>query len=206
MRRREFSGQVKRARFVVPALLVVYALAASLLMPASQARQQSGRPRRVGSTASRTTTTTAAAQQQQAQPTQQRVTSQTGTPSRPTTTGTQQNTGAQQRQTPTPTPVPADAPPQTPGGAPKLRTSPSGQPDEPAQAPSDEEIEEGGVVRVESNLVNLHVRVIDRNNRPISDVTNADFHVFENGVQQQVQFVTREEVPITYGLVVDNSG
>jgi Ca-activated chloride channel family protein len=178
MRRREFSGQLKSARLAF-ALLVIPALAASLLVPASHARQQDSRPRRVGTsratqTGSRTAQTNAAAPQRQ--------------------------------QTPTPTPTPSPAPQQQTTGAPKLRTSPTAEPDATTHEPTEEEIEEGGVVRVESNLVNLHVRVIDRNNRPINDVTDADFHVFENGVAQQVQFVTREEVPITYGLVVDNSG
>jgi Ca-activated chloride channel family protein len=200
MRRREFSSQAKRAR-LWPVLIVMFALAASLI-PASQARQQqSGRPRRVGKASS--TTTTAAQQQQQMQSSQQKGGSAVAAPS-PQTPAT---TGARQRQTPTPTPVPGPtvAPQQTPG-APKLRTSPSAEPDAPAQTDANQEVDPDEVVRVESNLVNLHVRVIDRNNRPINDVTNDDFHVFENGVQQQVQFVTREEVPITYGLVVDNSG
>jgi Ca-activated chloride channel family protein len=198
MRRREFSVQAKRAR-LVPLLLVLCALAASL-MPASQARQQqSGRPRRVSNASS--TNTTAAQQQKQTQSAQQKDGTQAGAQSKQTTAAT---TGAQQKQTPTPGPT--VAPQALPGGPPKLRTSPSAEPDAPAQEPSNEEIEEGGVVRVETNLVNLHVRVIDRNNRPINDVGNNDFRVFENGVPQQVQFVTREEVPITYGLVVDNSG
>ncbi|HEX8294629.1 MAG TPA: VWA domain-containing protein, partial [Pyrinomonadaceae bacterium] len=59
---------------------------------------------------------------------------------------------------------------------------------------------------IDTSLVNLHVRVVDRNNHPINDVGDADFRVLENGVPQKVEFVTREEVPITYGLVVDNSG
>jgi Ca-activated chloride channel family protein len=169
----------------MPVLLILCALAASL-MPASQARQQTGRPRRVSNASSNTVSNAS---------------------SNTTTAAQQQKQAAQQRQTPTPTPVPGPTvSPQAMPGAPKLRTSPSGEPDAPAQAPSDEEIEEGGVVRVESNLVNLHVRVIDRNNRPINDARADDFRVFENGVQQQVQFVTKEEVPITYGLVVDNSG
>ncbi|MCA1592927.1 MAG: VWA domain-containing protein [Acidobacteria bacterium] len=62
------------------------------------------------------------------------------------------------------------------------------------------------MVRVESNLVNLQVRVIDRNNRPVTDVGKNDFQVFENGVAQKIEFITTEEVPISYGLVIDNSG
>ncbi|MCA1633745.1 MAG: VWA domain-containing protein [Acidobacteria bacterium] len=40
----------------------------------------------------------------------------------------------------------------------------------------------------------------------MKDVRDSDFRVFENGVPQKIEFVTREEVPISYGLVVDNSG
>jgi Ca-activated chloride channel family protein len=152
-------------------LLVLSALAASLV-PAAGARQQQGRPRRVSNAV------TAAAQTQPAQP----------------------------RQTPTPaqTPAPTPAPPQT-QGAPKLRTQPTAEPDAPADD-ANQEVDPDEVVTIDTSLVNLHVRVVDRNNRPINDVPDTEFRVFENGVQQQVQFVTREEVPISYGLVVDNSG
>lgn len=60
-------------------------------------------------------------------------------------------------------------------------------------------------IRVETNLVNLNVRVIDRNNRPINNVQQSEFHVFENGVPQPVQFFSKEEVPISYGLAIDTS-
>jgi Ca-activated chloride channel family protein len=54
--------------------------------------------------------------------------------------------------------------------------------------------------------VQLHVRVIDRNNKPIDNVPRSDFHVFEDGVPQPIESFTREEVPISYGLAVDTSG
>ncbi len=72
--------------------------------------------------------------------------------------------------------------------------------------PQGQEIGDDEVVKVDTNLVNLNVRVIDRLNRPINDVRQDDFRIFENGVQQSVAFFTREEVPINYGLVIDNSG
>jgi Ca-activated chloride channel homolog len=62
------------------------------------------------------------------------------------------------------------------------------------------------IVRVNTDLVQLHVRVIDRNNKPINDVPQASFHVFEDGVPQPIENFTREEVPISYGLAVDTSG
>lgn len=98
---------------------------------------------------------------------------------------------------PTPTPKAPTAQP-TPAATPVLKPSPT--PDE------GEEIGENDVVKVETNLVNLNVRVIDRNNRPINDVRKEDFRVYEDGVLQPIEFFSREEVPISYGLAVDTSG
>ena len=192
MRRREVSGQAKARARLVSALLAAFALCATLI-PASRA--QDGRPRRV-SAAPRT----AVAQQQtpQQQPTPQKGSTQTG---------------AQQRQTQTPARTPqtgpvvnsSDVPP--PPAAPKLKTSPSAAPDEPsAQGNSNQEVDPEEVVKIDTSLVNLHVRVIDRFNRPVNDVRQDEFKVFENGVPQQIQFISKEEVPISYGLVVDNTG
>jgi Ca-activated chloride channel homolog len=178
MRRIEFSASSVRAR-VAAAALVVAALAGSLI-PASHARQETGRPRRV-STPERT------------------------------------SAAAQQQRTPTPTPTPRPAPPPGPAvttqdepppapAPPKLRAQPTAEPDAPQQDEAGQEVEGEEPIRIDANLVTLHVRVVDRNNHPINDVANSDFKVFENGAPQDVQFVTREEVPITYGLVVDNSG
>jgi Ca-activated chloride channel homolog len=175
MRRSEFSVRAKGAR-LAPALLVLTALAASLV-PASEARQQQGRPRRVNTAVSNATAQTKPAPQ------------------------------ATPRQTPTPAQTPAPSvPPQTQTQEPpKLRQQPTAEPDAAAEDPS-QEVDPEEVIKIDTSLVNLHVRVVDRNNRPINDVRNEEFRVFENGVQQQILFVNREEVPITYGLVVDNSG
>jgi Ca-activated chloride channel family protein len=68
------------------------------------------------------------------------------------------------------------------------------------------EINENESVKIDTDLVNLNVRVIDRNNRPIGDVRQNEFQVFENGVPQQIAYFSREEVPISYGLAIDTSG
>ncbi|HEY0384606.1 MAG TPA: VWA domain-containing protein [Pyrinomonadaceae bacterium] len=105
------------------------------------------------------------------------------------------------RSGPTPTPTPkVAAPTPTPAanGAPLLKPSPT--------LDEGDEVGEGDIVKVDTNLVNLNVRVIDRNNRPINDVRQDEFHVYEDGVLQPIEFFTREEVPISYGLAVDTSG
>ena len=91
-------------------------------------------------------------------------------------------------------PSPTATPPAD--GAPQLR-----DPKQEGQEVGDDE-----VVRVETNEIKLHVRVIDRNNRPVGDVRQEQFRVFENGQPQTITWATKEEVPITYALVVDNSG
>jgi Ca-activated chloride channel homolog len=182
MRHREFFSGRKAGARLAPALSLLFALCAGL-MPASRA--QEGRPRRV-SAAPRTAVT---AQQQT-----------TGQPQK-----TQPKPAAPAQ---TPTPAPAATPQtQTTGGKPKLQTAPSAQPDQPAaQEDPNQEVDPNEVVRIESNEIKLHVRVVDRFNRPVNDVKEGDLKVFENGVPQTITSFTSEEVPITYGLVVDNSG
>jgi Ca-activated chloride channel family protein len=102
--------------------------------------------------------------------------------------------------TPTPTPKQTGMPPTLGDAPPPPRLKPTPTPTPP------EEIEEGDKVKFNTDLVALHVRVIDRNNRPIDNVTQHEFHVFEDGVVQPVESFTREEVPISYGLAVDTSG
>jgi Ca-activated chloride channel family protein len=105
--------------------------------------------------------------------------------------------------TPTPTPqrpavdriAPSLGEPPPP---PKLKPTPT-----PTPPPN---IDEGDTIRINADLVQLHVRVIDRNNRPINNVTQNEFHVFEDGVAQPIESFTREEVPISYGMAVDTSG
>lgn len=62
------------------------------------------------------------------------------------------------------------------------------------------------IIKVETELVNLNVRVIDRNSRPINNIQEKEFKIFEDGVLQRIDFFSKSEVPTNYGIVVDNSG
>ena len=105
---------------------------------------------------------------------------------------------------PSPTPTPT---PQKPAGAPTLGEPPPVPKLKPTPTPTPPDvIGEGETIRINSELVQLHVRVIDRNNKPINDVPQNAFHVFEDGVPQTIETFSREEVPISYGLAVDTSG
>jgi VWFA-related protein len=61
-------------------------------------------------------------------------------------------------------------------------------------------------IRIDTDLVNLDVTVIDQNNQPVFDLKKEDFTVFEDKVKQAIENVSREEVPISFGLVIDTSG
>jgi VWFA-related protein len=52
----------------------------------------------------------------------------------------------------------------------------------------------------------LDVSVIDQNNNPIFDLKKDDFQVFEDKVPQPIEDVSRAEVPVSLGLVIDTSG
>ena len=129
----------------------------------------------------------------------QRTTAAAAADSRPRRVGGTQT--QQQQQQPRPTPAPQL---QTPQQTPTPAASPSASPADGEDA--GQEVDPDEIVKVDTSLVNLNVRVIDRANRPINDVRQEEFKVFEDGVQQQIFSFTRAEVPISYGLVVDNSG
>jgi Ca-activated chloride channel homolog len=125
---------------------------------------------------------------------------------------TQQPVDSRPRQatttTPTPTPVPQTAPgrriaPQlgAPPPPPILRPKPTPTPD-----PTTAEIDENSKLVINTELVTLHIRVIDRYNHPINNLQKEEFRILEDGVPQPIFSFTREEVPVMYGLAVDTSG
>ncbi len=61
-------------------------------------------------------------------------------------------------------------------------------------------------ITIDTELVNVTVRVVDRNNRPINNLPQSDFKIYEDGVLQQIDFFSKSEVPTNYSLVIDNSG
>jgi Ca-activated chloride channel family protein len=120
-------------------------------------------------------------------------------------TGQQDRTRRTGQATARPTPTPART-----AQPPILDEAPPPPPAKPTPVPTPDvegaEIDENATIKIDANLVNLQVRVIDRFNSPINNVNKDDFKVYEDGVLQPIFQVTREEVPISYGLAVDNSG
>jgi Ca-activated chloride channel family protein len=101
------------------------------------------------------------------------------------------------------------APAQTPSAAPKMATpTPTPTPGaQPTATPGDgQEINNDEVITVDTDIVNVNVRVVDRFNRPITNVQQSEFTLYEDGAPQEIKFFTKDEVPIAYGITVDNSG
>jgi len=128
--------------------------------------------------------------------------------SRPRQTGATVTPSPQQSSQATPTPVPQGGPgrriaPQlgAPPPPPVLKPKPTPVPD-----PNSAEISEGERLTINTELVTLHVRVIDRNNHPINRLGKEEFKVLEDGVPQPIFAFSEEEVPVIYGLAVDTSG
>ncbi len=129
------------------------------------------------------------------------------TQTKPTPTPSPVAVPAQPAPTATPTPTPQTQRPTQDRIAPTLGEPPPPPKLKPTPTPTPPPvIEEGDILRINADLVQLHVRVIDRNNKPINNVTQNEFHIFEDGVSQPIESFTREEVPISYGLAVDTSG
>jgi Ca-activated chloride channel family protein len=60
--------------------------------------------------------------------------------------------------------------------------------------------------RIEVNLVELYVVVSDRDGRPVRDLVQGDFEVFEDGGRRELAgFGDAGELPVTVGLAIDSS-
>ncbi|HEX8746038.1 MAG TPA: VWA domain-containing protein, partial [Pyrinomonadaceae bacterium] len=68
-----------------------------------------------------------------------------------------------------------------------------------------EEVGEGDVVRVNTTLVTVPVSITDRDGRYIPDLQKDDFHIYEEGVEQQVAYFAATEKPFTVILMLDTS-
>src|SRR4051812_14036706 len=81
----------------------------------------------------------------------------------------------------------------------------SGQqpPKPPAATPGDDT---GTVFRSDTRIVVLHTTVVDRSGHLVTNLPQTAFTVFENGATQPIRGFKREDVPVSMGLVVDNSG
>src|SRR5580658_9451184 len=59
---------------------------------------------------------------------------------------------------------------------------------------------------LDTKLVPLHVSVLDKNGKLVTDCPQSAFKVFENNVEQPLKIFNREDVPVSMGIIIDNSG
>ncbi len=59
--------------------------------------------------------------------------------------------------------------------------------------------------RSDADLVICHARVLDKTNRPVLDLDKGAFTVYEDGKPQEIRVFAHEDVPVSLGLVIDNS-
>jgi Ca-activated chloride channel homolog len=109
---------------------------------------------------------------------------------------------AAQAQAPTYPPMSAPPPPE-PTQAPEPLYIP------PPQAnPQSPEKDDGGMFVMHKRVdeVALHASVIDDNARIVTDLGEAAFTVFEDGQPQPMTSFRREDIPVSMGILIDNSG
>ena len=76
---------------------------------------------------------------------------------------------------------------------------------EPTHAAAQSTDDDEEVVRVSTSLVTVPVSVSDRQGRFIPDLRRDDFHILEDGVEQEVAFFETADKPFTVALVLDMS-
>ena len=106
----------------------------------------------------------------------------------------------------TPAPAQAPAPAQTPAPSLTVDRDPVRSPDgEPPAYPALRKEGGGFVLRTDVEEVSLNCSVLD-GNRMVPDLKKENFQVFEDGVKQKLISFQHTDLPVSIGLVVDNSG
>ena len=103
--------------------------------------------------------------------------------------------------------TPAESP--SPKQRPELESSkPANAAGTPAAADTGpQEISEGDVIRVDTELVGLNVSVVDRGtNHGVNGLTKEDFRLYENNAQQQIAHFESASAPFNLVLLIDLSG
>jgi VWFA-related protein len=75
-----------------------------------------------------------------------------------------------------------------------------------ADKPTVDEVDEGDVVRVETQLVSVPAVVTNKSGRPVTGLRAENFLLFENGQQQKITNFATTEAPFEIALLLDTSG
>ena len=64
---------------------------------------------------------------------------------------------------------------------------------------------DAGALRIDTTLVTLPVTVMDKQGRFVAGLPKRSFHLYEDGVEQQIEFFQSVEEPVTIALLLDVS-
>jgi Ca-activated chloride channel homolog len=87
----------------------------------------------------------------------------------------------------------------------KPKLNKSQQPNPPEQDPQEKE-DPQGTIKIGTALVMLDVSAIDQSNKPVMDLKQDNFQVFEDKVPQKIDFFSKEQVPVSVVFAIDTSG
>jgi VWFA-related protein len=73
-------------------------------------------------------------------------------------------------------------------------------------APPAADQDETPTFHADTQLVLVHATVLDKSGKLITDIPESGFKVYENGVEQPIKLFRREDVPVSMGIIIDNSG
>jgi Ca-activated chloride channel homolog len=94
-----------------------------------------------------------------------------------------------------------------PGATPAETASRQPIPPSSAPLPPPPDWDSGGYkLKVDVRLVMVDAMVRDRGGRPLENLKQQDFRIFEDGIEQEIQSFSRDELPVALALVVDRSG
>jgi Ca-activated chloride channel family protein len=65
---------------------------------------------------------------------------------------------------------------------------------------------QGSIIKIDVGLVVLHTSVLDDRGKFADGLKEENFRIFEDKVEQKLTTFKREDVPVSMGLVIDNSG
>src|ERR1700730_13320123 len=81
-------------------------------------------------------------------------------------------------------------------------------PSQPAPPPPTDPAKQqpGASIKVDVNLVVLHTSVLDDRGKFVEGLTQDNFRIYEDKTEQKLSVFKREDIPVSMGLVIDNSG
>ena len=79
-------------------------------------------------------------------------------------------------------------------------------PPPPGYTPPGQQPDQSHRIKANVDLVVLHVTVSDETGQFVSDLKQTDFRVSEDKIEQKISVFSRADIPVTMGLVIDNSG